>query len=186
MRRRRLHHCPFDGSESTPGADRRIGRSGSDGPAVYAGSMRPSLVLAICLALALAAACKANQDTPEDPRKLGTFTCKDVQNDVCIGQTNRFDATAPVIHFTHTTKDLPKNGDVYTVQWIAEDVGRSAPANTVIDTFREEVTDVVAGTATYTVNNRMTRPTNSWPKGSYRIDVKLGDKLVTTARFTIE
>lgn len=148
--------------------------------------MRPRLVSAACLALALAAACKPSEDTTEDTRKLGTFTCKDVQNDVCIGPTDRFAATAPVIHFTHTTRDLPKNGDVYTVQWIAEDVGSAAPANTVIDTFQEQVTDVVAGTATYTVNNRMTRPTNSWPKGSYRIDVKLGDKIVTTARFKIE
>jgi hypothetical protein len=139
---------------------------------------------AVCIAwLVLAGACKSKE---EGGPTLGTFTCKDVKDDACIGPTDRFEATVPVIHFTHTTKDIPKNGEVYKVEWIAEDVGTAAPANTVIDTFEEKVTDVVDGMISYTVNSSLTQPGKGFPKGAYRIDVKLGDTVTTTARFKID
>jgi hypothetical protein len=116
---------------------------------------------------------------------MSTQTCKDIQNDVCIDPTDRFEADAPVVHMLYKTTDLPKKGDVYKMQWIAEDVGAAAPKNTVIATLNKEVSDVVPGTETYVVTCRLTKPTKGWPLGSYRIEVKLGDKLVTTARFTI-
>jgi hypothetical protein len=86
---------------------------------------------------------------------------------------------------TYTTADLPKNGDAYEIKWIAEDVGEAAPANTEIDTVVEKVDDVVPETRSYTINSRLTRPTNGWPPGRYRVEVKRGDELVTTARFSI-
>src|SRR5688572_8475622 len=120
-----------------------------------------SKVVVVCLAwLAIAPASACKKSSPEgeaDGVKLGTFTCADVQKDVCIGPTDRFAATVPVVHMTYSTKDLPKNGDEYTVRWIAEDVGASAPANTAIDSITMKVADVVAGTARYTVNSHLTR-----------------------------
>src|SRR5690606_27950684 len=98
--------------------------------------------------------------------ELGTFTCKDVQNDACIGATDTFEATAPVAHMTYKTKDIPKNGDIYVIQWIAEDVGQAAPPNTVIATLNEEVGDAAPGLKNYVVNSRLTRPTAGWPVGT--------------------
>jgi hypothetical protein len=118
--------------------------------------------------------------------EMGTFICKDVQNDACIGPTDHFDASVPVVHVSYKTKDIPKNGDVYVIQWIAEDVGSAAPANTVISTLKKEVSDVSPAVKSYVANSRLTKPTAGWPVGKYRVEIKLGDKLVTTARFTIQ
>jgi hypothetical protein len=142
---------------------------------------------AAVVAIAIACGCKSKQagDTI-GAETMGTFTCKDVKDDACIAPTDRFEATTPVVHVTYKTKDLPKNGDVYVIAWIAEDVGDAAPPNTVIATLNEEVKDVVAATQNYVVNSRLTKPTNGWPAGSYRVEIKLGEGLLTTARFSIQ
>lgn len=135
----------------------------------------------------------AGDETTANPAKqatigadqMGTFTCKDVQDDVCVAPTDRFETTAPVVHVTYKTKDLPKNGDVYSFEWIAEDVGAAAPPNTVIATLDKEVKDVAAGLKNYVVNGQLTRPTKGWPVGAYRVEIELQGRTVTTARFTI-
>src|SRR5688572_12388298 len=119
--------------------------------------------------VALAAGCKGKQAAA--PKEVGPFTCKDVQNDACIGPTDTFEATVPVVHFTYKTADLPKNGDIYTIKWIAEDVGQAAPANTVIATNNETVDDMVDAMKSYTVNGRLTQPTAGWPVGKYRVEI---------------
>ena len=116
---------------------------------------------------------------------MSTQTCKDIQNDVCIDPTDKFETTSPVVHMSFKTPELPKVGDVYYIQWIAEDVGAAAPKNTVIGTLKKEVAEVAAAQS-YVVNSRMTKPANGWPAGSYRVEVKLNNKLLTTARFTVK
>ena len=118
--------------------------------------------------------------------QMGTFVCKDVQSDACVGPSERFEATVPVVHVTYKTTDLPKVGEVYVIQWIAEDVGDAAPPNSVIGTLNEEVKEVAPGTTSYVVNSKLTKPTAGWPVGKYRVEVKRNDKLETTARFSIE
>ena len=150
---------------------------------MYAARMRiSSLWLAASLALALAGGCKTNLT----PDVMGTFTCKDVQNQACVGPTDQFDATVPVVHVLYKTRDLPKTGDTYVIQWIAEDVGQAAPANTVIATVNEAVKDVTAGAPSYVLTTQLTTPTKGWPVGKYRVEIKLADKLVTAAHFTIK
>jgi hypothetical protein len=125
--------------------------------------------------------------------QIGTFTCKKIQdegaagsNSPCVDSTDHFDATVPVVHMTYRTLDLPKSGDTYVAQWIATDVGQAAPANTVIGTVNNAVGEVPTATRNYTLNSYLTKPTNGWPVGKYRVEVKLGDKLVTTAHFAIQ
>ncbi len=118
--------------------------------------------------------------------ELGTFTCKDLQADVCIGPTDTFEATTAVIHITYKTKNFPQNGDVYAIRWIAEDVGESAPANTVITTIEEPVKDMAPEMVNYVVNSRMSQPTKGWPIGSYRVEVERKGTIETVARFTIQ
>ena len=147
----------------------------------------------LAAALVIAFGCSKKSETTSnnspstiDPDKMGTFTCKDVQADACVGPTDRFDTTVPVVHVTYKTKDLPKVGEVYVIQWIAEDVGQAAPPNTVIGTLDEEVKAYEPGTSNYVVNSKLTKPTNGWPVGKYRVEIKRGDKLETTARFSIQ
>jgi hypothetical protein len=125
--------------------------------------------------------------------QMGTFTCKHIQNEAadgsnspCVDSTDHFDAAVPVVHVTYRTHDVPKSGDTYVSQWIATDVGQAAPANTVIATVNKPVGNIPAATKNYTLNGYMTKPTNGWPVGKYRIEIKLGDKLVTTAQFVIQ
>jgi hypothetical protein len=118
--------------------------------------------------------------------QMGTFTCKDVKDDVCVEPTSQFDANAPVIHVSYKTKDLPKNGDVFSIQWIAEDVGASAKPNTIINTLEKKVEGLQDyGVKNYVVNAKLSKPTAGWPLGKYRTEIKHGDKLVTTARFEV-
>lgn len=122
----------------------------------------------------------------EGAEKLGTFMCQEVKDKACTDHTDSFAPTVPMVYMTYRTTDIPKNGDVYKIQWIAEDVGSAAPANTVIDTVELKATDVPSGGVTsYTVNSHLSRPTKGWPTGTYRVEVKMGDKLVTTSRFKI-
>ncbi len=144
------------------------------------------LWIAASLAVALVCGCKSNVP-------LGTFVCQKTHKDVagdsntpCLDSTDHFDAAVPVVQVTYTTPDLPKSGDAYVIQWIATDVGQAAPANTVIATRNEPVGDVVAAATSYSVSGSLTKPTNGWPVGKYRVEIKLGDKLVTTAKFAIQ
>jgi hypothetical protein len=150
--------------------------------------LRRSVVAALVVSAGIASGCSKSSsgDGTIGAEQMGTFTCKDVQNDACVSPTDRFEATVPVVHMTYKTKDLPKQGEVYVIQWIGEDVGEAAPPNTVIATLNEEVKEVAAGTKNFVVNSRLTVPTNGWPVGKYRVEVKRGDKLETTARFSIE
>ena len=118
--------------------------------------------------------------------QMGTFMCTDLQRDVCLDPKDQFPATAPVVHMTYKTKDLPANGGTYVIKWIAEDVGAAAPANAVIATLNESVKDVQAGLKNYVVNSKVSKPTAGWPVGKYRVEVSYNDKLVTTARFSIQ
>jgi hypothetical protein len=72
-----------------------------------------------------------------------------------------------------------KAGTTLTGAFIAEDVGAAAPKNFVIDSANVTAADKMA--ATFTLG----RPTNGWPLGQYRLEIKHGKKLVHTERFMI-
>ena len=154
-------------------------------------------VLWVAISIAISTGCKSKQGeskaAPEPAEgsaivaeQMGTFTCTDLKQDVCLDPTDHFAATVPVVHMTYKTKDLPENGGTYVIKWIAENVGAAAPANSVIATLNESVTDAQAGIKNYVVNSKLSKPSNGWPVGTYRVEVSYGDKLVTTARFSIQ
>jgi hypothetical protein len=70
-------------------------------------------------------------------------------------------------------------GTKLTGSFIAEDVGKSAPKDFVIDTATVTAADKMA--ATFTLG----KPTKGWPLGQYRLEIKQGDKLVHVERFMI-
>jgi hypothetical protein len=127
----------------------------------------------------------ASADVAAD--EMGTFVCANVKDDACVGPTDTFKADAAAIHLTYKTRDIPKSGDVYHIAWIAEDVGKAAPANTVIrkiDKTVDALPDI--GVRSYVVNAELSKPDKGWPIGKYRVEITLADKVVTTARFTVE
>jgi hypothetical protein len=167
--------------------------------------MRNTSLWLAALGVALACGCKSKASTETKPAEskpaagavsadqMGTFTCKTVANEStagsnspCVDSTDHFDAAVPVVHVTYRTLDLPKSGDAYAIQWIATDVGTAAPANTVIATVNQPVGEITAAAKSYTVNGYLTKPTNGWPLGKYRVEIKLGDKLATSAQFAIQ
>ncbi|WNG33584.1 hypothetical protein F0U61_08075 [Archangium violaceum] len=68
-------------------------------------------------------------------------------------------------------------GTKLTGSFIAEDVGKAAPKNFVIDSATVTAVDKMAATFT------LARPAKGWPIGQYRLEVKHGDKLVHVERF---
>jgi len=70
-------------------------------------------------------------------------------------------------------------GTKLTGTFIAEDVGKAAPKNLAIASATVTAQDKMAATFT------LARPTNGWPTGQYRLEVKHGDKLVHVQRFMI-
>ncbi len=155
-------------------------------------------ILLVAVFAALSVGCKSKSDPKATAQpapgegsaivaeQMGTFTCTDLKQDVCLDPTDKFPATVPVVHVTYKTKDLPQNGGTYVIAWIAEDVGAAAPPNTVIATLNESVKDVQAGVKNYVVNSKLTKPNAGWPLGTYRVEVSYGDKVVTTAKFSIQ
>lgn len=103
--------------------------------------------------------------------------------------TAKFTKDAATIYGTWRakTKDAPE-GMAYRVAWIAEDVGKAAPPNTLIIESKSVVRpnpngkqgDESGGTFS------LSRPTNGWPLGRYRADLYFADKLVKTLNFTVE
>ena len=70
-------------------------------------------------------------------------------------------------------------GDV-TGTWIAEDVGAAAPPNYAIDAMT--LTLPPGGEASFA----LTRPTNGWPLGKYRLELRVGDRLLAVEPFVIQ
>lgn len=163
--------------------------SGSNAAATVA-PMTMRIARALCFAgltltVGVTACRKSSSSGGGEAEKFGILTCTDAKANVCAENTDRFATTTPMIYMSYRTKDVPKNGDVYTVRWIAEDVGPTVPPNTVIETVELKVSGIPEGAPFYTVHSNISAPTKGWPKGAYKIEVKLGDTVVTTTRFKI-
>lgn len=72
-------------------------------------------------------------------------------------------------------------GDKLRSVWTAEDVCEAAPANTKID----EASLVMEGES-FSGSFSLSKPTNGWPVGKYRVDIYRGDETVATARFSFK
>lgn len=72
-------------------------------------------------------------------------------------------------------------GTVAKGVWIAEDVGTAVPPNFTIDSAELHFDDG-RRTGSFSLN----RPAKGWPVGKYRIEVRVGDRVLYTERFRIE
>jgi hypothetical protein len=74
-----------------------------------------------------------------------------------------------------------QDGDKLRGVWIAEDVGDVAPKETKID----EKSIKAEGDTDDGVFS-LSKPTNGWPVGKYRLEIYVGDELAKTVKFTIK
>lgn len=74
-----------------------------------------------------------------------------------------------------------RKGDKLRAVWIADDVGDAAPAHTKI----AEKAMTMEGVPNEG-NFSCTKPAKNWPAGKYHVDIYANDKLITSARFTVE
>ena len=75
--------------------------------------------------------------------------------------------------------NLP-TGEILRVAWIAEDVGDVAPANFVVDEMETELES-----SEFAARFTLSRPTDGWAAGKYRVEVSLGDEVLQKLNVTI-
>src|SRR5205085_4581669 len=91
-----------------------------------------------------------------------------------------YTADAPRLYATFKTKGA-SDGDKIRAVWIADDVGDAAAKGTKID----EKTLKMEGDTEDGVFS-LSKPTNGWPVGKYRVEIYVNDELVTKLKFTIK
>lgn len=119
---------------------------------------------------------------------FGSELCVKKMGFNCENPTSTFANDTPVIYFVHQTKDIPTAGDVFTIKWIAIDVGDAAPPDTLIAELSPSVdAELLLSISThYTITSELSIPDAGWPIGSYVVDVVHNGSPVTQAPFTIE
>ena len=120
---------------------------------------------------------------------LALFATPTLAGDVKVEAAIAVDGdTEPATSFTADTPKLfaffrttgTKQGDELRGAWIAVDVGDAAPANTKIDesTVTGDKDDFFGAFS-------LSKPTNGWPVGDYKVEIYNSDELVSTTEFTI-
>jgi hypothetical protein len=94
-------------------------------------------------------------------------------------RTKKFTTDAPQIYAFYVGLAL-KEGDELKGAWLADDVGDAAPKNSKIGEA-----SIKAKTATDSGAFSLSKPTNGWPPGKYRIEISVNDKVVEKLKFTI-
>ncbi len=72
-------------------------------------------------------------------------------------------------------------GDKIRCIWIAQDVGKAAPAGYQVDEACSEA-DGLHASGVFTLS----KPKSGWPEGKYRVDIYVGPRIAETLAFTIE
>ena len=103
-----------------------------------------------------------------------------VKGEVDPKMTDTISADTEELVFKYEVKG-DSSGQSVSGSWIAEDVGEAAPPETLIDAPAE----VKLGSLENQVTFKLSRPTAGWPLGKYRLEVKAGDKMVDTQKFSI-
>jgi hypothetical protein len=111
--------------------------------------------------------------TPVEKKLLHAALAKEI-----LGEpTGRFAAETEKI-FCRWQGDALHEGDKIRAVWIAEDVGDVAPKNyKIAETSTSADGPQAAGTFT------LSRPTNGWPIGKYRVEIYDGDQLAEMVKF---
>ena len=91
-----------------------------------------------------------------------------------------FTTETPTIYLRWQAQDL-NTGDKIRCIWIAENVGKAAPAN-----YHVDETVMTANKSQTTGIFTVSKPKADWPAGKYRAEIYVGTQLVAALAFTIE
>jgi len=106
----------------------------------------------------------------------------------CEGVQATFKTDAPELLGVAKFSTVPPGGSKVTTKWIAVDVGKAAPPNTLIDQSVVEVpaqTEPLPKGAVYTVRGTLTRPNKGWPPGSYKAEWAIDGQPLGVTEFQI-
>ncbi len=93
------------------------------------------------------------------------------------GVTNNF-APDATIHAVVTIANAPDNTSIGAV-WFVQDVGNAASPNSMIDQY--SLTTNGSRNLDFTL-----KPKTTWPEGTYRVEIQVNGKTVTTQTFTVK
>ncbi|MFL5348726.1 MAG: hypothetical protein ACJ8AT_28355 [Hyalangium sp.] len=106
----------------------------------------------------------------------------------CADVKTAFKTDTPALLAIARFSTPPKAGSKVTTKWIAVDVGKAAPPNTLIDQTVMDVTEQnrnVAKDHRFTVSGQLTRPTKGWPPGHYKVDWTLDGQPLGMSEFQV-
>jgi hypothetical protein len=112
---------------------------------------------------------------PGSPPKIAVEIAKERDGE----STTSFRSDAPNIYVHWQGANLSK-GSVVRVAWIAEDVGEVADPNFIVDETETEIISPESG-ARFTLS----RPSDGWATGKYRLEVYLDDVLIEKVAVSI-
>lgn len=114
-------------------------------------------------------------------QSISVTICKQVNasKTAPIDPTDRFGPDQPELHAIAVLKDAAK-GTVVKGTWVSVDA--IAQPNYPIDSVVVQLPEK----GDTQVHFSLSRPTNGWPLGNYKLDVYLNDKLVSTTPFSIK
>jgi len=95
-------------------------------------------------------------------------------------RTTSFRSDSPNIYVRWEGENLPINS-VVRVVWIAEDVGEVAEPNFIVDQTETEITS-----SEFSARFTLSRPSDGWAEGKYRLEVYLDNVLAEKLEVTIK
>lgn len=103
-----------------------------------------------------------------------------VTDDPASGKSKTsFESDVPQLYFLFQIRGL-KSGDQIRCVWIAIDVGDAADPNTQVDD-RTLTANGDSDDGEFSVS----KPTDGWPVGKYKVDLYVNDELATSIKFTV-
>ena len=91
-----------------------------------------------------------------------------------------FPSDTPRLYVLFKTTGM-NGGDKIRALWTAIDVGEAAPPNTSVDD-RTLIADGDTDDGEFSVS----KPTDGWPPGKYRVEIYVNDQIAASMQFTVE
>jgi hypothetical protein len=114
--------------------------------------------------------------------------CAQNPSNDCEGATATFKTDTAELLAVGRFSTVPKAGSKVSTKWIAVDVGKAAPPNTLIDESVVEVEDQkqpLPKGAVYIVRGTLSRPNKGWPTGRYKAEWAIDGQPLGVTEFQI-
>lgn len=124
------------------------------------------------------------RERPAPPPSVRALLCRDYVDDKIVEPTVTYYPDSPKIQVV-LKAEASKKGAAITFVYIADDVGKAAPAGTKIDQKTIPLPPAIGPLRTWTAQSSLSRPNNGWPVGKYHVDVLIDGQPVAKLPFTV-